>query len=44
VIDNAYTVPIINDSQVFAVQSYVHDFDWSAEARPLFYDAWTEKK
>jgi peptide/nickel transport system substrate-binding protein len=44
VIDNAYTVPIINDSQVFAVQSYVHDFDWSAEARPLFYDAWTDKK
>lgn len=44
VIDNAYSIPIINDSQIFAVQPTVHDFSWSAEARPLFYDAWTSKK
>ncbi|NUL45396.1 ABC transporter substrate-binding protein [Cellulosimicrobium funkei] len=44
VIDEAYSVPLIKDSQIFAVQPTVHDFGFSAEARPLFYGAWTEEK
>ncbi|MFT4233880.1 MAG: ABC transporter substrate-binding protein [Microbacterium sp.] len=44
VIDQAYTLPIIKDSQIFAVQNRIHDFGFSAEARPLFYNVWTEAK
>ena len=44
VIDQAYALPIIDDTQLFVLQPHVHGFSWSAEARPYFYDVWTEKK
>lgn len=44
VIDQAYALPIINDTQVFAYNKNVQDFAWGAEARPWFYGTWTTKK
>ncbi|WP_168209161.1 ABC transporter substrate-binding protein [Agromyces intestinalis] len=44
VVDQAYALPIIDDTQVFVLQPHLHGFSWSAEARPYFYDVWTEKK
>lgn len=44
VIDQAYLLPLLNDTQVFAYQPYVQDFQWGAEARPWFYNTWTSKK
>src|SRR5690606_18797123 len=44
VIENAYTLPILDDTQVFGLQPYVHDFTTTYEARPTFYDVWTENK
>lgn len=43
VIDNAYTIPLLKDSQVFAATNDVQGFSWSAEARPLFYSAWLDR-
>ncbi|WOF22251.1 ABC transporter substrate-binding protein [Microbacterium betulae] len=42
VVDQAYALPIIDDTQVFGVQPTVHDFRTTYEARPWFYDTWTE--
>lgn len=44
VIDQAYALPIIDDTQVFGIQPHVHGFRTTYEARPWFYDTWTEKK
>lgn len=44
VIDQAYGLPIIDDTQVFGIQPHIHDFGTTYEARPWFYDTWTEKK
>ena len=44
VIDEAYALPILDDTQVFGLQPYVHDFTTTYEARPTFYDVWTDKK
>jgi peptide/nickel transport system substrate-binding protein len=44
VIEEAYALPILDDTQVFGLQSYVHDFTTTYEARPTFYDVWTENK
>ncbi|GHD44028.1 ABC transporter substrate-binding protein [Mycetocola manganoxydans] len=44
VVDQAYLLPILNDTQVFAYQPHIRDFEWGAEARPWFYNTWTEKK
>lgn len=44
VIDQAYALPIIDDTQVFGLQPHVHGFATTYEARPWFYDTWTEKK
>lgn len=43
VIENAYVLPLLKDSQIFAAQSDVQDFSWSAEARPLFYTTWLDR-
>lgn len=43
-VEQAYLLPILDDSQVFGIQPTVHDLRWTAEARPWFYDAWTERK
>ncbi|MGO3209125.1 MAG: ABC transporter substrate-binding protein [Brachybacterium sp.] len=43
VIENAYVLPLLKDSQIFAAQSDVQDFSWSAEARPLFYATWLDR-
>ena len=44
VIDSAYALPILDDSQVFALQPTLHGLSFSAEARPSFYETWTETK
>ncbi|WP_203136245.1 ABC transporter substrate-binding protein [Microbacterium sp. JZ31] len=44
VIEQAYALPILDDTQVFGVQPHVHDFRTTYEARPWFYDTWTDKK
>ncbi|MFE5700304.1 hypothetical protein [Rhodococcus koreensis] len=44
VIDNAYTVPLLLGTQIFAVALNVHDFRNGANSTPCFYDTWTEKK
>lgn len=44
VIEQAYALPILDDTQVFGLQPYVHDFSTTYEARPTFYDTWTENK
>lgn len=43
IIENAYVLPLLKDSQIFAAQSDVQDFSWSAEARPLFYATWLDR-
>jgi peptide/nickel transport system substrate-binding protein len=44
VIENAYVLPLLKDSQIFAASSDVRDFSWSAEARPLFYTTWLDRQ
>lgn len=44
VIDSAYALPILDDSQVFALQPTLHGLSFGAEARPSFYETWTETK
>jgi len=39
-IDNAYAFPILTDTQIYALQPDVHGFDWTPEARPVFYGTW----
>jgi peptide/nickel transport system substrate-binding protein len=40
VIDNAYSVPLLEDTQIFAVAPRVHGFANAANSVPWFYDAW----
>ena len=44
IIDQAYALPILNDSQVFALQPTLHGLGFGPEARPSFYQTWTERK
>ena len=44
IIDSAYALPILDDSQVFALQPTLHGLSFGAEARPSFYETWTETK
>ncbi|WP_241032473.1 ABC transporter substrate-binding protein [Rhodococcus pseudokoreensis] len=44
VIDNAYTIPLLLDTQIFAVAPHIHDFRNAANSVPWFYDTWTEHK
>lgn len=44
VIENAYALPLLKDSQIFAASSDVQDIAWSAEARPLFYTTWLDRQ
>ena len=44
IVEQAYALPIINDTQVFGLAPTVHDLTFSSEARPHFYETWTEKK
>lgn len=39
-IDDAFALPLLDDSQVFGVQPHVNDLEFTAEARPSFYSAW----
>jgi len=43
-IENAYVLPLLKDSQIFAASSDVQDVAWSAEARPLFYTTWLDRQ
>ena len=40
VIDNAYSIPLLEDTQIFAVAPRVHGFANAANSVPWFYDAW----
>jgi peptide/nickel transport system substrate-binding protein len=40
VIDNAYTIPLLEDTQIFAVAPRVHGFANAANSVPWFYDAY----
>jgi len=44
VIENAYSLPLLKDSQIFAASDAVKDFSWSAEARPLFHGTWLDRR
>ncbi|WP_133249840.1 ABC transporter substrate-binding protein [Brachybacterium endophyticum] len=43
VVANAYTIPLLKDSQIFAAKNDVNGLSWSAEARPLFYSTWLDR-
>lgn len=43
IIDNAYTIPLLADTQIFAVAPEVRGFRNAANSPPFFYDAWIEK-
>lgn len=40
VIDNAYSIPLLEDTQIFAVAPRVHGFANAANSVPWFYGAW----
>ncbi len=44
IIEQAYALPILDDSQVFALQPTLHGLSFGPEARPSFYETWTERK
>jgi peptide/nickel transport system substrate-binding protein len=44
IVEQAYALPIINDTQVFGLAETVNDLTFSSEARPHFYETWTERK
>lgn len=44
IVERAYALPIINDTQVFGLANTVNDLTFSSEARPHFYETWTERK
>ncbi|WP_120005903.1 ABC transporter substrate-binding protein [Nesterenkonia muleiensis] len=41
-VDEAFLLPILDDSQVFGVQPHVEDLAFTAEARPFFYSTWID--
>lgn len=44
IVEQAYALPILNDTQVFGLASTVQGLKFSSEARPHFYETWTERK
>ena len=44
VVEQAYVLPLLKDSQIFAASSEVEDVSWSAEARPLFHATWLNRQ
>ncbi|MBB5916103.1 peptide/nickel transport system substrate-binding protein [Nocardia transvalensis] len=42
VIDNAYTIPLLEDTQIFAVAPRVRGFANAANSVPWFYNAWID--
>lgn len=44
IVDQAYALPILDDSQVFGLADTVNGLTFSSEARPHFYETWTERK
>lgn len=42
VIDNAYTIPLLEDTQIFAVAPRVRGFANAANSVPWFYDTWID--
>ncbi|MBI3224488.1 MAG: ABC transporter substrate-binding protein [Mycolicibacterium cosmeticum] len=42
VIDNAYTIPLLEDTQIFAVAPRVQGFANAANSVPWFYDTWID--
>ena len=42
VIDNAYSIPLLEDTQVFAVAPRVQGFENAANSVPWFYNAWID--
>ncbi|WP_263996511.1 ABC transporter substrate-binding protein [Mycobacterium yunnanensis] len=42
VIDNAYSIPLLEDTQIFAVAPRVQGFENAANSVPWFYDAWID--
>lgn len=40
VIDNAYSIPLLEDTQIFAVAPRVRGFENAANSVPWFYDTW----
>ena len=40
VIDEAYTIPIVDNYQVFVTAPDVHGIETNAVGRPYFYDTW----
>lgn len=43
VIDNAYSIPLLEDTQIFAVSPHIHGFANGANSVPYFYDSWSDK-
>ncbi|GAA1111572.1 ABC transporter substrate-binding protein [Nesterenkonia jeotgali] len=41
-IDDAFLLPILDDSQVFGAQPHVQDLEFTSEARPVFYSTWID--
>lgn len=44
VVDQAYAVPIVNDTQVFVTRPDIHGFTGGSQSLPWFYNTWTGKK
>jgi peptide/nickel transport system substrate-binding protein len=42
VIDNAYSIPLLEDTQIFAIAPRVRGFENAANSVPWFYDAWID--
>jgi peptide/nickel transport system substrate-binding protein len=42
VIDNAYSIPLLEDTQIFAVAPQVQGFENAANSVPWFYNAWID--
>ncbi|OZC53007.1 hypothetical protein CH289_12070 [Rhodococcus sp. RS1C4] len=43
IIDNAYTIPLLADTQIFGVAPEVRGFRNAANSPPFFYDTWIEQ-
>ncbi|SNS65490.1 ABC transporter substrate-binding protein [Rhodococcoides kyotonense] len=43
IIDNAYTIPLLADTQIFGVAPDVRGFRNAANSPPFFYDTWIEE-
>jgi len=43
IVEQAYVIPILDDSQVFVLQPHVQGFGFTAEARPSYYNTWISR-